>query len=53
MKFPGKWQKVVEQNNDYVVMLLHCSIKFLMKMKNVSFIFTEKPKELFGQPNAM
>ena len=27
------------------------STKFLVKMKNVSFIFTKKPKELFGQPN--
>ena len=25
--------------------------KFLVKMKNVSFIFTLKPKELFGQLN--
>jgi len=28
-----------------------CSIKFLVKMKNISFIFTLKMKELFGQSN--
>ena len=27
------------------------SIKFLMKMKNVSFILWEKLNKLFGQPN--
>ena len=35
-KLPEKWQKVVKQNSEYI----HCSIKFLVKMKNVSFIFT-------------
>ena len=34
MKLPEKWQKIVEQNNEYT------SIKLLMKMKNVSFILT-------------
>ena len=32
MKLPEKWQKLVEQKG--------CSMKFLVKMKNVSFIFT-------------
>ena len=30
---------------------IHCSIKFLMKMKNMCFIFTLKTNEIFGQPN--
>ena len=34
MKLPGKWKKVVEQNSEYIF-----SVKFLVKMKNVSFIF--------------
>ena len=47
MKLPEKWQRVVEQNSEYVA-----QIKFLVKMKNVSFfIFTQKLKEFFGQPN--
>ena len=33
MKLPEKWQKVVEQNGEYIV-------QFLVKVKNVSFIFT-------------
>ena len=33
MKLPEKWQKVVEQNGDYIV-------QFLLNVKNVSFIFT-------------
>ena len=45
MKLPEKWHKAVEQNSEYVV-----QIKFLVKMENVSFIFTSKLKELFGQP---
>ena len=32
---------------------LCCPIKFLKKMKKVSFIFTLKPKEHFGQLNTM
>lgn len=28
-----------------------CSTKLLVKMKNVSFIFTQKLKEFLGQPN--
>ena len=38
MKLPKKWQWICS------------SIKFLVKIKNVSFIFTLKLKELFGQP---
>ena len=34
MKLPEKWQKIIEQDDEYV------SIKFLVKMKNVSFILT-------------
>ena len=34
MKLPEKWQKIVEQNGENYL------IKFLVKMKNVSFIFT-------------
>ena len=40
MKLPEKWQKVLEQNGEYVV-----SKKFLVKMKHVSFIFTLKTKQ--------
>ena len=32
-KLPEKWQKAVEQNGEYIV-------QFLVKVKNVSFIFT-------------
>ena len=35
----------------FVWLMNTCSIKFLVKMKNVSFIYYLKPKELFGQPN--
>ena len=34
MKLPEKWKKAAEQSS------LHCSVKFLVKMKNGSFIFT-------------
>ena len=37
MKLPEKWQKAVEQNGEYVV-----QIKFLVKMKNVSFFKINK-----------
>ena len=30
-----------------------CSIKYSMKIKNVSFVFSSKPKELFCQPNTL
>ena len=40
MKLPEKWQKVSEQNGEYVV-----SKKFLVKRKHVSFIFTLKTKQ--------
>ena len=43
MELLEKWQKVVKQNG--------CSTKLLVKMKNVSFIFTQKLKEFLGQPN--
>ena len=33
MKLPEKWQKIVKQNG------VHCSIKFMVKMKNISFFF--------------
>ena len=41
MKLPEKWQKIIEQDDEYV------SIKFLVKMKNVSFILTWKIKGTF------
>ena len=49
MKLPEKWQKVVEQNSEYLV-------HFLVKMKNVFFFFfnlKKKKKELFGQPSTI
>ena len=33
------------------ILIIHKSIKLLVKMKNVSFILEEKPYRLFGQPN--
>ena len=50
MKLPEKWQKVVEQNTEYIV---HFSVKI---KKNVFFFFfylKKKKKELFGQPNTI
>ena len=43
IKLPGKWQKIVEPKGEYV----RCSVKFLVKMKNVSFIFTLKTEGNF------
>ena len=50
-------ETLIENNQRYTtqeiadIFKISKSIKFLMKMKNVSFILWEKLNKLFGQPN--
>ena len=55
-KYLGRWnyevaQKITEGSGTQ--QWIHCSMKLLVIMKNVSFSVTLKPNELFGQPNMM
>ena len=45
MKLPEKWQKVVEQNGEYIV-----QIKFLVKMKNVSLFLLKNQRNFLANP---